>query len=148
MKKNLLLDLPMLLSVYSLSLFVNVSVGGTLTHFAAPPVLIVANAWDWGIVHMASNFGWKAALGILTANTVYFFIFRSEFKKMEPHKDSDIPERVPLVITAVHILFIVWTVLTGHYIPLFVGGFLFFLFYAQEKFLQRDVREHDKLESY
>ena len=61
-------------------LFVNISVGGTLTHFAAPPVLIVANAWDWGIVHMASNFGWKAALGIITANTVYFFIFRSEFK--------------------------------------------------------------------
>ena len=112
-------------------LFVNVSVGGTLTHFAAPPVLIVANAWDWGIVHMASNFGWKAALGILTANTVYFFIFRKSFKKMEPHKDSDIPERVPFVITAVHILFIVWTVLTGHYIALFVGGFLFFLAFAQ-----------------
>ena len=112
-------------------LFVNISVGGTLTHFAAPPVLIVANAWDWGIVHMASNFGWKAALGIITANTVYFFIFRSEFKKMEPHKDSDISERVPFVITAVHILFIVWTVITGHYIPLFVGGFLFFLAFTK-----------------
>ena len=42
---------------------------------------------------------------------------------MEPHKDSDISERVPFVISAVHILFIVWTVITGHYIPLFVGGF-------------------------
>ena len=78
--------------------------------FCSSTSLIVANAWDWGIV--LSNFGWKAALGIITANTVYFFIFRSEFKKMEPHKDSDIPERVPFVITAVHILFIVWTVLT------------------------------------
>ena len=28
-------------------LFVNVSVGGTLTHFAAPPVLMVASTWSW-----------------------------------------------------------------------------------------------------
>ena len=28
-------------------LFVNVSIGGTLTHFAAPPVLMVARPWDW-----------------------------------------------------------------------------------------------------
>ena len=28
-------------------LFVNVSIGGTLTHFAAPPVLMVARAWGW-----------------------------------------------------------------------------------------------------
>ena len=30
-------------------LFVNVSIGGTLTHFAAPPVLMVARPWDWDI---------------------------------------------------------------------------------------------------
>ena len=28
-------------------LFVNVSIGGTLTHFAAPPVLMVARPWGW-----------------------------------------------------------------------------------------------------
>ncbi|MFN7343644.1 MAG: putative Na+/H+ antiporter, partial [bacterium] len=28
-------------------LFVNISVGGTLTHFAAPPVLMVAGTWGW-----------------------------------------------------------------------------------------------------
>jgi hypothetical protein len=35
-------------------LFVNVSVGGTLTHFAAPPVLMVARHWDWDTVFMAT----------------------------------------------------------------------------------------------
>ena len=30
-------------------LFVNISIGGTLTHFAAPPVLMVARPWDWSL---------------------------------------------------------------------------------------------------
>jgi len=64
-------------------LFVNISVGGTLTHFAAPPVLMVAGPWDWGTLHMLSNFGWKAVLGIAVSNGLYFFIFRDELKKLE-----------------------------------------------------------------
>ncbi len=64
-------------------LFVNVSVGGTLTHFAAPPVLMVAEVWGWGIGHMMAAFGWKAALGILLANGLYCFAFRGEFKRLQ-----------------------------------------------------------------
>jgi hypothetical protein len=60
-------------------LFVNVSVGGTLTHFAAPPVLMVAGPWDWGTAHMLGNFGWKAAAGIAVSNALYWFVFRREF---------------------------------------------------------------------
>jgi len=64
-------------------LFVNISVGGTLTHFAAPPVLMVAGPWNWGIGHMAANFGWKALVGIIISNGVYFFIFRREFRGVQ-----------------------------------------------------------------
>ena len=64
-------------------LFVNISVGGTLTHFAAPPVLMVAGPWNWGIGHMAANFGWKALLGIIISNGVYFFVFRQELQKLQ-----------------------------------------------------------------
>ena len=64
-------------------LFVNISVGGTLTHFAAPPVLMVAGPWNWGIGHMAANFGWKALLGIMISNGVYFFVFRKELQKLQ-----------------------------------------------------------------
>ena len=46
-------------------LFVNVSIGGTLTHFAAPPVLMVARPWGWDIPFMAMNFGWRAILAIV-----------------------------------------------------------------------------------
>ena len=59
-------------------LFVNVSVGGTLTHFAAPPVLMVAEPWGWDTSHMLLNFGWKAALGIVVANALYWWLFRTE----------------------------------------------------------------------
>lgn len=64
-------------------LFVNISVGGTLTHFAAPPVLMVAGPWEWGTGHMISHFGWKAVLGILLANGLYWFAFRSEIQELE-----------------------------------------------------------------
>ncbi len=64
-------------------LFVNISVGGTLTHFAAPPVLMVAHAWDWSFSFMLINFGWKAIIGILISNTIYYFLFKKEIKRLE-----------------------------------------------------------------
>jgi len=64
-------------------LFVNTSVGGTLTHFAAPPVLMVAGPWDWGMGSMMVHFGWKAAVGILIANATYFYMFRSEMEELQ-----------------------------------------------------------------
>ncbi|MEN8140814.1 MAG: putative Na+/H+ antiporter [Thermodesulfobacteriota bacterium] len=64
-------------------LFVNISVGGTLTHFAAPPVLMVAAPWQWDLGFMFSNFGWKAVIGIIAANTLVFFIFKREIASLE-----------------------------------------------------------------
>jgi hypothetical protein len=64
-------------------LFVNISVGGTLTHFAAPPVLMVAGPWQWDTLHMISHFGWKAILGIVLANSVYYFFFRKELADLQ-----------------------------------------------------------------
>lgn len=64
-------------------LFVNVSVGGTLTNFAAPPVLMVSEVWEWSTVFLFSNIGWKAVLGIIVNNLIVFWLFKSEFKKLE-----------------------------------------------------------------
>jgi hypothetical protein len=64
-------------------LFVNISVGGTLTHFAAPPVLMVAAAWDWNMGFMLSHFGTKAVVGILFSTALYFLVFRGELAKLE-----------------------------------------------------------------
>ena len=64
-------------------LFVNISVGGTLTHFAAPPVLMVASPWQWTTTYMLTHFGWKAELGILLSNALYFLVFRKELARLE-----------------------------------------------------------------
>ena len=114
-------------------LFVNISVGGTLTHFAAPPVLMVASTWDWNLTFMLTNFGWKAAAGIVVANTLYFYAFRKNFKSLnekslkEAGSNDDKDAKVPAWIIIVHLSFLAWTVFTLHHPAVFVGGFLFFL---------------------
>ena len=120
-------------------LFVNISVGGTFTHFAAPPVLMVAGTWNWDMVFMFTHFGWKALVGIVASTLTYYFIFRKEFVLMEERVKSD-PSMapaagdgpaVPVWITLVQLLFMAWTVMVAHHPAFFIGGFLFFLAFAQ-----------------
>jgi len=116
-------------------LFVNISVGGTLTHFAAPPVLMVASQWHWNLPYMFTHFGWRAVLGIIIATGVYYLIFRKEFAKLKECRQaleseetaSEKPAPAPLWVIAVHLGFVAWTVLTLHHPAFFIGGFLFFL---------------------
>ena len=120
-------------------LFVNISVGGTLTNFAAPPVLMVAATWEWSTPFMLEHFGWKAVTGIFIATTAYYLYFRKELAQLnqnqisgqdgEGHRLSwqEREDDIPVWITCVHLSFLGWTVYTAHYPVLFVGGFLFFL---------------------
>lgn len=118
-------------------LFVNISIGGTLTNFAAPPVLMVAgpDKWNWSIGHMMANFGWKACLAILVSNVMYWFWFRKQFALLSSTTADDTAEeiwserkdKIPAWITVIHMLFLGWTVFTAHDPALFIGGFLFFL---------------------
>ena len=121
-------------------LFVNVSIGGTLTHFAAPPVLMVARPWDWDTALMLREFGWRVLIAIAASTLVYFTIFRREFSMLagrRPVAHVEVPEDdasagqpllpIPAWVTTIHVVFMAWTVINGHYPALFLGGFLFFL---------------------
>ena len=119
-------------------LFVNISVGGTLTHFAAPPVLMVAGPWKWDLPYMFLHFGWKAVLGIVAATLGYYLIFRKEFAVLQEARDRQAvgtaksDERsVPAWVTAVQLGFLAVTVYFAHYPALFIGMFLFFLAFTQ-----------------
>jgi hypothetical protein len=57
------------------ALFVNVSIGGTLTPFAAPPVLMVASKWGLDLTYMLTHIGWKAALAVLINTSVLTYLF-------------------------------------------------------------------------
>jgi hypothetical protein len=113
-------------------LFVNISVGGTLSHFAAPPVVMAATAWNWDLSFMCSSFGWKATIGILVSNLLYFVFFRREFSDLAEAaaaqaEDKEEEAPVPWPITLIHMLFLAWTVANAHYAVLTVLGFLFFM---------------------
>jgi len=114
-------------------LFVNVSVGGTLTHFAAPPVLMVAGKWGWDTSFMLSHFGWISATGIVICNVLYYAVFRKHFASLQGSLDSlgyqntGSGSRIPVWVTVVHLLFMAAAVKWAHYPVLLVGSFLFFL---------------------
>ena len=122
-------------------LFVNISVGGVLTDFASPAVLVLAHAWNWNSFTMMTLFGWKAFLGIIISNLLYWFYFRKEFAILQRKRDllsriqTPRPEepitRLPIWVTLVHVATIVWVVCTSHYPAIFIGGFLFFLGFHQ-----------------
>lgn len=118
-------------------LFVNVSVGGVLTNFAAPPVLMVAEKWNLTTLYMLEHFGDKAVLAIALSSLAYYAFFRKDLKAMcdqVPDTDGDgvanwkeRKDDVPLFVTVVHLFFMALTVLFAHDPALFVGAFLFFL---------------------
>ncbi len=114
-------------------LFVGVSVGGTLSHFAAPPVVMVASVWSWDFPHMLTNFGWKAAFGTFLATAVYFSVFRRELFSLAPKPFSSVYGKrpIPKRIMIIHVLFMGWTVATAHYPTLVIISFLFYLAFVQ-----------------
>lgn len=110
-------------------LFVNISIGGTLTAFAAPPVLMVADTWKWDAWHMLSNFGWKAALAVVVNALVTAFMFRRELAALPPPRKRD-RETLPPGVVAIHLLLLAGVVAFAHHPPVFLGLLLFFLGFA------------------
>ena len=61
-------------------LFVNISIGGVMTNFAAPPVVMVAETWGWSSGFMMATFGWKALIAVLINAGGATFLFREYLK--------------------------------------------------------------------
>lgn len=110
-------------------LFVNISIGGTLTPYAAPPVLMVAATWNWDLAFMLTTFGWKAALAVFVNATAYALLFRRELSASPGAPPA--AETVPASVVLVHLLFLAGVVVFAHHPPLFMGLFLFFIGFTQ-----------------
>lgn len=112
-------------------LFVNVSIGGTLTSYAAPPVLMVATTWQWDSAFMLANFGWKAAIAVLVNATVATFVLRRHLRPAPNPEDVPAEARVPLSVVAVHLGLLAGVVLFAHHPVVFLGLFLMFMGFTQ-----------------
>lgn len=107
-------------------LFVNISIGGTLTPFAAPPVLMVAAKWNWDIWFMISNFGWKAAVAVVINAACAMLLFRRQLGHMGKNPGSQ-DATVPVPVVLIHLAFLATVVVFAHHPAVFMGVFLFFM---------------------
>jgi hypothetical protein len=107
-------------------LFVNISIGGTLTPYAAPPVLMVAGAWGWDLPFMFLNFGDKAALAVFINAIGLVALFGKELKGLPPLAEPT-ESAPPLIVTAIHVAFLAGIVVFAHHPAVFLGLFMLFL---------------------
>ena len=123
-------------------LFVNISIGGTLTAYAAPPVLMVASTWQWDSAFMLANFGWKAAIAVLVNASVASFVLRKHLMALPGTSPSEAKDgretahtraqnKLPWTVVAVHLAMLAAVVLSAHHPVIFLGVFLLFLGYTQ-----------------
>lgn len=125
-------------------LFVNISIGGTLTPYAAPPILMVAEQWDWDMSFMISTFGWRSALAVTINAFILSLIFAKELQAINTPDPQAERMGSPLFVTLIHLCFLLAVVYFSHHYVIFIGLFLLFVGFAeayndyQNKLLMRE----------
>lgn len=113
------------------TLFVNVSIGGALTAFAAPPILMVAKTWSWDSFFVVTHFGFKSVIAVMLNAGLWLFVFRksliADFDTLKLVQNKMHLAKVPFAVSAVHLFFLGMVVLLADHPSLFIGVFLFFL---------------------
>jgi hypothetical protein len=112
-------------------LFVNVSIGGTLTPYAAPPVLMVADKWGLDTVTMLTTFGWKASIAVLINAAGAAFAYRKYLSEQPTMSRALARLDLPPWVVAVHVAFLTGVVIFSHHAIVFIALFLFFLGFAE-----------------
>jgi Na+/H+ antiporter NhaD/arsenite permease-like protein len=110
-------------------LFVNVSIGGALTPYAAPPLLMVAKKWNWDFAFVIANFGWRSTIAvIINALGLTLFFSKSIWASSSTLKQvSGADEAMPWIVVMIHYVLLILIVLTAHQANMCVGVFLLFL---------------------
>ncbi len=121
-------------------LFVNISIGGVLTAYAAPPVLMVAQTFGWDTAYMSTHFGWRAALAVVINASMLTWVCRRQLTSGEigtgmhaSENESPAQEQrpdVPWTVVAIHLSFLVGIVLSAHHPVVFLGILMLFIGYA------------------
>ena len=117
-------------------LFVNVSIGGTLTPFAAPPILMVAATWNWDLIFMLNTFGWKALIAVVLNASLLTFLMRRELAGLSENSSAQLT--TPRTLVIVHLAFLLGIVVFAHHPVVFMGLLLFFIGYTAAYSIHQD----------
>ncbi|MBU4609292.1 putative Na+/H+ antiporter [Achromobacter sp. GG226] len=119
-------------------LFVNVSIGGTLTAYAAPPVLMVAGTFGWDTAHLFMTIGWRAAVAVVINAALLTFVCRSVLLGGDVCTGHGVDGEASrtkrpgaAIVTLVHMGFLVAVVLSSHHPAIFLGLLMLFIGYTQ-----------------
>lgn len=127
-------------------LFVSISIGGTLTHFAAPPVIMVANAWGWNTFFMARYFGSKATIAIVLCTLLSAFFFRKEINSLKIQRDTQNEDAVPIWVMVSNFIFLILCVFYHQYISFLIPLFLLFIgWFEVTKEYQAELKMRESL---
>jgi len=111
-------------------LFVNVSIGGALTPFAAPPVLMVAGLWGWDLPFMLANFA-SHVVPVVLINAIAVTALNFKLLRGLPSADpSGDDHRASLGQMVLHVGFLGAIVIFAHHPPMFLGVLLLFMLWA------------------
>jgi hypothetical protein len=114
------------------TLFVNVSIGGAMTPYAAPPILMVAATWSWDIGTVMALFGWRAALAVLVNAALLTWLLRRQIEGIGSVEEFRLDlAPIPIAVIGVHLVFLFGVVFFNHHLAVFLGLFLFFLGFTQ-----------------
>jgi Putative Na+/H+ antiporter len=117
-------------------LFVNISIGGTLTPFAAPPVLMVASKWQWDLSFVFQTLGWKASIAVILNSVLVTLLMKREL--LGQGEPAVARMTVPPIMVAIHLTFLLGIVLFAHHPVVFMGLLLFFIGYASAYAVHQD----------
>lgn len=109
-------------------LFVNISIGGSLTSFAAPPILMVASAWTWDSLTVFKLLGTKAIVAVFINAALVTFLLHRDIPAFEIKKSEEV---MPIYVQVIHLLFLSGVVIFAHHPVVFIGLLLFFMGYTQ-----------------
>lgn len=119
-------------------LFVNISIGGTLTAYAAPPVLMVAGTFGWDTAYLFTHIGWRAAIAVVLNAFLLTLVCRGALLEHAVGTGRGVdgeaaPVRQPgaPVVTLVHVGFLTAVVLSAHHPAIFLGLLMLFIGYTQ-----------------
>lgn len=112
-------------------LFVNISIGGMLTTFAAPPVLMVAKVWGWDMAYMLEHFGWQAVLSIFINASIVLTACNKDLNELSVPTKETKARVLPWWMYLCHLLVLVGIVTTNHHPAIFLGIFLVFVGFVQ-----------------